>query len=117
MGTAAIVSLLGSTAYEVEPGLLDRFWEADEVLSTVLFGPPRWAFPGAYARMEAFWAASGRVFEAACARFDWDGPDADADWEPVFGSRFFREMARWMKQCDFSPKTCAGMTAVTGIVA
>ena len=115
MSTAAVVSLLGQRIFEAAPELMDRFWDADKILGTILFGPPKWAFPSVYATMERFVDAAGRFFPDAWERFDWNGPDAEADWEPIFGSRFFREMARWMKQVDFSPRTIAGITSATAI--
>ncbi|KAK3366700.1 hypothetical protein B0T24DRAFT_366993 [Lasiosphaeria ovina] len=40
--------------------------------------------------------ATGRYFQDACASFDRSGLDVEADWEPVFGLRLFREYTRWM---------------------
>jgi len=117
MAEAAVVSLLGKNVFDAVPDVLRLFWEADKVLGTVLYGPPRWAFPDVYAKMDAYHEAMGRVYQDAWAKFDWDGPDKDADWEPIFGSRFFRELCQWMKRSEFSPRTCAGLTGVQGIVA
>jgi len=117
MCKAAIRSLQGDRIFEVAPNLLDVFWEFDKVLGTLLFGPPKWLFPGMYATAERFCAATGKYFQDATANFDWDGPDAEVDWEPVFGSRFWREFSKWMIQSEFSPRSCAGFTGVTGIVA
>ena len=116
MAKAAILSLHGEYIFEVVPDLLDRFWEYDKVLGTILFGPPKWLFPGVYAKAERFCGATARYHQAAAAKFDWNGPDMKADWEPVFGSRFGREFSRWMIECGFSPRTCGGFVGVTGIV-
>ena len=116
MGTAAVTSLMGRRIFEVAPDIMDLFWEADEVLVTVLYGPPKWAFPSVYAKMNRFLGAAGRFYQDAWATFDWDGPDVDADWEPVFGSRYFRELSKWMKFADFSERTCAGITGCNAIV-
>ena len=116
MLTAATVSLLGKRILEVAPDLFERFWEAHKIFGLLLYKPPKWAFPSAYATMERFVEAGGRFFPDAWERFDWSGPDVEADWEPVFGSRFYRELARWMKQVDFTQRSISGMTSATAMV-
>jgi hypothetical protein len=117
MARAAVLSLLGKRILEVSPDILDLFWEYDKVLGTILYGPPRWLFKSVYATADRFCGAAGNYFHDAWTSFDWGGPDAEADWEPVFGSRFFREFSKWMMECGFSLRTCGGFTGVTGIVA
>jgi hypothetical protein len=117
MARSAILSVLGQRIFEVAPNLLDLFWDYDKVLGTILYGPPRWLFPGVYAKAERYCGATTRYFQEATAAFDWDGPDADADWEPILGSRFWREFSRWMIRSGFKPRTCGGFVGVTGIVA
>lgn len=117
MAKAAVLSLQGEYIFEVAPDLLDRFWDYDKVLGTILFGPPKWLFPGVYAKAERFCEATARYHQAAVKKFDWDGPDREKDWDPVFGSRFWREFSRWMVDCGFTPRTCGGFAGVTGIVA
>lgn len=116
MAKAAILSLQGEYIFKVVPDLLDRFWEYDKVLGTILFGPPKWLFPGVYAKAERFCGATAKYHQAAASKFDWDGPEMEMDWEPVFGSRFWREFSRWMVECGFTPRTCGGFAGVTGIV-
>lgn len=117
MARAAIMSLLGCRIFEVIPNLLDLFWDYDKVLGTILYGPPKWLFPGVYATAERCCGATAKFFQSAAGSFDWDGSEAEADWEPLFGSRFWREFSRWMIRSEFSPHTCGGFTCVTGIVA
>ena len=54
-----------------------------------------------------------RHIAAGWAEFDWAGPDADASWEPHFGSRLSRETARWLREQGFSDHTAAGHTLAT----
>jgi hypothetical protein len=115
MATAAITSLAGPRIFELNPDLLDLLWEFDEIAASLVWGLPKWMNRKAYTRRERFHTACGRYLESAWANFDPYGPDADVDWEPNFGARFMRELAKWMKERDFSLRTCAGTIATTGI--
>ncbi|KAK1752329.1 cytochrome P450 [Echria macrotheca] len=116
MAKAAIVASLGTHLFDMHPNLLDMAWPYDEVLVTLLFKPPRWLFRRAARIQDNFHAAISKYFVDANERFDWNGPDADADWEPIFGSRYFRELVKWMKASELSLQTCAGITSTTGIM-
>jgi hypothetical protein len=114
---AAMLSLQGKRIFEVEPNIVDAMWGYGDVVSSLLYGPPRWLFRKTYATADRFCGAVLRYYQDAHATFDWDGPDADADWEPIFGSRFNREFCRWMKESDFGPRTCGGLEGVVAILA
>jgi hypothetical protein len=115
MAEAAIVSLIGPSLFDLTPNFLQYFWEFDEVAASLIWGLPRWMNREAWNRRDRLRAACAKYLQTALADFDWHGPDADSDWEPVFGSRFSRELAKWMKESQFSSETSAGVVAITGI--
>lgn len=47
------------------------------------------------------------MLESAWKNFEWNGPAADSDWDQNFGSRFSRELAKFLRENDFD----AGLTA------
>ena len=112
---AAVVSLAGSRILELDPDLLRKLWDFDEIAASIAWGPPKWMKRDAWNKRDALRAACAKYLDAAWAGFDWDGQDADADWEPNFGARYSRELARWMKEADFAPQTCAGIVAVSSL--
>ena len=107
MAGAAVLAFNGARLLERTPDLLDRLWRFDEVAASLVWGLPRWLIPKASRRRERFNAAIANHLAAAIDEFDWTSPD-DPDWEPVFGSRFTRELVRWMRDADFAPQTMAG---------
>ncbi|KAK4443538.1 cholesterol 7-alpha-monooxygenase 4 [Podospora aff. communis PSN243] len=117
MVKVAMLSFQGKRIFEVEPHIVDAMWGYDEVIPRLLFGPPRWLFRKTYATADRFCNAVLRYYQDAHAAFDWDGPDAEADWDPIFGSRFNREFCKWMKESDFDPRTCGGLEGVVAIMA
>lgn len=118
MARAATASMVGTRILEVVPNLIDLVWAYDKEIGNLLYGPPRWLFPRAHAAQRRLLDATGRYYkEEAFASFDLNGPDSEADWEPIFGSRWSREMAKWMIDCGFHPDTCPGIIASTAIVA
>ncbi|KAK5655986.1 hypothetical protein OQA88_5124 [Cercophora sp. LCS_1] len=119
MAKAAIVSFQGEYIFELTPNLLDLLWEADKVLSTILYGPPKWLYRGVYDKMERLCQAMARYYAAAMEKFDWDNEtEREKDWEPVFGSRFWREFAWWMvDEGKFTNRSCGGFVAATGLIA
>jgi len=115
MAEAAITSLIGPKVFELSPDYLQLLWEYDDVAAKLVWGLPRWMDRESWKRSDRFLGATGKWLDAAWANFDWDGPDADADWEENFGSRWAREMAKWMKSCNFGPRTSAGIMSATGV--
>ena len=116
MAESAITSMLGSRILEETPNLTDLLWDFDSIQIIIAFGPPKWLFRGAWKKRDRFFAAVSKYLYKAWAEFDWDGDQADADWEPVLGSRYIRELAKWSKRSGFSDQYRAGVTTSTGIV-
>lgn len=108
MCKAGTFSLCGKRLLDVNPDFIDAFWAFDEVSLQLVWGLPKWMNPGPARIRERLNLMCQRFLEEAFRDFDWNGPDADADWEPIFGSRFSREHAKWAKECGFSLRSRAG---------
>lgn len=104
----AMSTLLGPTVFELNPGFLDAFWEFDDIVFTLTLGFPEWLHPRPYRVHDRYLAMIGKYLDSAWANFDWDGPSAEAHWEPHFGARVCREIAKWLKESGFPDKSVAG---------
>ncbi|KAM7183783.1 cholesterol 7-alpha-monooxygenase [Rhypophila sp. PSN 637] len=116
MAYSAIASLLGTRILDTIPNLVDLAWDYDKVLANLLYGAPRWLFPGAHAAQRRILSACTRYYRDTSAEYDWDADEDEVDWEPLFGSRWGRETARWMRECEFDNKTCGGLLGTTGMM-
>lgn len=110
MAESAMVSLFGSRLVELNPGVVQAYWDFDDIAGPLAFGPPRFLQRRSIRIRNRLHAMVRRQIDAAWESFDWDGPDAEADWEPHFGSRLSRETARWLRQNGFSNHAAAGHT-------
>ncbi|KAK1991888.1 cytochrome P450 [Colletotrichum falcatum] len=109
MAEAATVSLAGRKLIEDHPEFVDTFWEFDTVAMQLMYGLPSWYNPGPKRIQKKALSMMADFVTNAWSTFDWDGPDADADWEPIFGSRLQREHSRHWKEKGFSMQARAGM--------
>ncbi|KAK3324364.1 cytochrome P450 [Cercophora scortea] len=112
MAYSAVAALLGPHILELNPGYVDKSWAFDDIVMYILYGPPKWMNRRPWAVRDEFHAATGRYLEAAWANFDWDGPEAASDWEEHFGSRFARELARWVRDDGFSKQSAQGIMSL-----
>ncbi|KAM7214655.1 cytochrome P450 family protein [Rhypophila decipiens] len=119
MARAAMRSLMGERILEIVPDMIDTFWDFDKYMRVILFKPrPKWLFRKVYDTLEGFLAANQRFVEQASKEFDWDSQAArEAEWEPIFGSPFIRELVRWLRQAEFSPRSQGGVMGALGQVA
>ncbi|KAK3302662.1 cytochrome P450 [Chaetomium strumarium] len=113
MAECAIATLFGTRLLELNPELVKRYWEYDAVAGRLILGFPHWMQPRAVRVKARLHAMVLRHIDAAWDSFDWAGPDADAAWEPHFGSRLSRESARWLREQGFSDHVAAGHTLAT----
>ncbi|KAI1735299.1 cytochrome P450 [Xylaria scruposa] len=113
MAESAIESLFGSKILSLNPDLIKSYWEFDEVAGPLVFGPPRFIKPGPWRIRERLHSMVHRHVESAWQHFNWDGPEADSDWDPHWGSRFSREIAKWLRGAGFEDRTISGHTTAT----
>ncbi|KAK2059469.1 cytochrome P450 [Colletotrichum caudatum] len=109
MTEAATISLAGRKLIEDHPEFVDTFWEFDTIAMQLMYGLPSWYNPEPKRIQQKTFSMMKDIVTNAWSSFDWNGPDADADWEPIFGSRFHREHSRHWKEKGFSVETRAGM--------
>lgn len=107
MTESAFETLVGPRVLELNPGYNQLYWEFDARAFETLLGLPRWVNPEPYRLQAKFYSQTSKWLEAAWENFDWDGPDAEADWEPNFGARVCRELSKWLKE-NFSWQSQAG---------
>ncbi|KAM3426276.1 hypothetical protein NHJ13734_009550 [Beauveria thailandica] len=110
MAEAAVISVFGSKLIELNPGFIEAYWDFDHIAGTLVWGLPKWTRPGPFRKHERLHEMTQKHMDAAWADFDWNGPDADSDWEPHFGSRLSRETAKWLREGGFSNRAAAGHT-------
>ena len=109
MAESATKALGGELLFEVNPDMVDGLWALDEVAFRLLYALPAWLNPKplqARARMQAMMTA---YLEEAFKRFDWNSPDADSDWEPIFGSRLMRVSAKYFRDQGFTLEGRGGL--------
>ncbi|EXF77052.1 hypothetical protein CFIO01_01699 [Colletotrichum fioriniae PJ7] len=109
MAEAATISLAGRKLIEDHPEFVDIFWEFDTIAMQLMYGLPTWINPRPKQIQRKTLAMMSDFLTDAWAKFDWNGPDADADWEPIFGSRLQREHSKFWQQKGFSLQSRAGM--------
>jgi hypothetical protein len=108
MGAASFVAMCGERIMEMNPGFVELAWEFDEVAFYVLKGAPKWRDRRPFDVRDRFLEAIGRWLDEAWREFDWEGKDAESEWEEKFGSRFSREMVRWFLDQGMSMKSARG---------
>jgi hypothetical protein len=104
----AMSTLLGPKVFELNADFLDAFWEFDDNVFTLTLGFPKWLNPKPYRVQDKYLAMIEKYVDAAWANFDWNGPDAEVNWEPHFGARICRETAKWLKSNNFPEISVAG---------
>ncbi|KAI1169504.1 putative cytochrome P450 [Nemania sp. FL0916] len=95
-GTAVSV-LFGPDLINLTPDFIDRFWNFDQHLFTLVLGFPRWINSKPYQAHDHYTAAVEKWLEHASIDYDWQG-NSETEWEPRFGARAVRELYKWMKE-------------------
>lgn len=109
MAEAATISLAGQKLIEDYPEFVDIFWEFDTISMQLMYGLPSWINPKPKQIQKKTLSMMMEFLTSAWSKFDWDGQDADSDWEPIFGSRLQREHSKFWKDRGFSLQSRAGM--------
>lgn len=123
LGTASTRTLMGHRVFELIPDLIKRLWDFDSIAATLALGPkPKWLFRDVYAKGEAFTTATQRYYEQAIKELGLDDShapvDNDAvDWEPLFGSRYSRELIAYLRTSELDSRSAGGMLAIMGLAA
>lgn len=105
----AVVTLNGSRMMDINPDFCDLYWDFDQYGIMLIYMPPRWLARKAYKAQERCYAAVRRYLESAWDNFDWsDTAEVQSDWDPHFGSRFARELAKWLRDGGFSMQSATG---------
>ncbi|KAK0648463.1 cytochrome P450 [Cercophora newfieldiana] len=112
MAQAAITAINGQRILELNPNLLKLLWDFDLIASSLVWGLPKFLNPASWRKRDELLAATRRYLESALPELD-KVKSVDADWDPVFGSRYAREFIRWMRDDGFAMQTMAG--AVTNL--
>jgi hypothetical protein len=113
MVESAVKSMFGVRLLELNPDLAKCYWEFDDVAGILVWGLPRLIKPEPWKIRERLHSMVHKQVEEAWEKFDWNGPDAASDWDPYWGSRFNREIAKWLRDSGFSDRTASGHTTAT----
>ncbi|KAH8659972.1 cytochrome P450 [Xylariales sp. PMI_506] len=105
---SAVISMIGPKILELNPDFKDAFWEFDEIAAVLAWGLPRWLNGTAWEKRDRLHAMFNTYLKEAWEIFDWNGPDANSEWEPVFGSRLSRELAKWSRDVGLDKDTTSG---------
>ncbi|KAM7196610.1 Cytochrome P450 [Rhypophila sp. PSN 637] len=110
MFESAMTTLYGPRILELNQDFGKWYWLYDEYALLMAYGVPRVFARTAYKVKDEYYARTKKYVEAGWNNFDWEGEDREADWEEEFGSRFSRELIKWMKvDAGFHEKSIAGM--------
>jgi len=115
MFTAATKAFVGPRMLELNPGFIGVFWGFVDVAASLVWGLPRWLNRHALDSRRKFHGACAKYLEANFAEFDFNGPDAEADWEPIWGSRANRELCKFFREAGFVLDSQAGALAITNV--
>lgn len=107
----AMRTLLGPTIFNLNPGFLDAFWEFDDNVFMLTLGFPKCLNPRPYKVHHQYLSMIEKYVDSARSNFDWDGPSAESLWEPHFGARVCREIAKWLNDSGFADVSIAGALA------
>jgi cytochrome P450 len=110
MAEAALVALMGSRIVQLNPDFWQAMWEFARLAPQLMWGLPRWINPEPWKIRAKFHNMCRKYVDNAAREFDWNRPDREVGWEPIYGSRMARELIRWATE-HLSPETTAGMCA------
>jgi hypothetical protein len=109
MARCAIVALSGEEILKQNPDFVEAMWNFDAGVFPLAFGVPRFIYPKAYVARDIFHEMGEKFLNAAWEKFDWDGPEAQTEWEPIFGTKFHRTHSRFLKERGFALRSRSGM--------
>lgn len=108
MATSAITSLFGTRIFDLNPGLIDLYWQFDDIAGHLVWGLPKFLQRQSVAIKDRLHSMTLKYVDSAWENFDWDSSESESLWEPHFGSRLCRETAKWFRENNFSNHAAAG---------
>lgn len=100
-------TLFGPRLLQFTPDFIERFWAFDEQVFQLVMGLPSWLNSKPAKAHDRYVVAIERWLDSAARDFEWEGPEAEADWEPHFGGRAVRELYKWMKETEWRNEVIA----------
>lgn len=110
MAESAMIALFGSQLVDLNPGIVDLYWEFDKIAGPLAWGPPRIFQRRSVRIRNQLHDMARKYIDSAWENFDWDSPAVNSLWEPHFGARVSRETAKWLRDNGFSNHAAAGHT-------
>ncbi|KAF7535251.1 hypothetical protein G7054_g5558 [Neopestalotiopsis clavispora] len=107
VASALVSTLFGPRLLQLIPDFIERFWAFDEQVFQLVLGLPSWLNSKPSKAHNRYVVAIERWLDGASQDFDWEGPEAEADWEPQFGGRAVRELYKWMKDTEWRKEVIA----------
>lgn len=104
---SAVKALFGPELMKLSPDFMDRFWDFDSHVFKLVLGLPKWMNASPFQSHDRYIFAIQKWLDAAEAGFDWESPEATAEWEPRFGARAPRELVKWMRETGWRREVIA----------
>lgn len=104
---SAVKALFGPDLMDLSPDFIERFWDFDSHVFKLVLGLPKWMNATPFQSHDRYVAAIKKWLDAAQAGFDWESPEATAEWEPRFGARAPRELIKWMMETGWRSEVIA----------
>lgn len=111
MTSAAITAINGERVLAKNPELIKLLWDFDEIAASLVWGLPKWLNAASWKKRDRLRGAFAAHLKSAMDEFDWSRDD-DPDWDPIFGSRFTRELVKWMRETGFAFETIGGAVVI-----
>lgn len=93
---SAVNMLFGPNLIKLNPDFIDIFWDFDEhVFKLVMV--PKWVDSTPSKAQDRYLVAIEKWLDSS-DKFDWESPEAEADWEPCFGGRAVPSV-NWLGGC------------------
>jgi hypothetical protein len=93
----AIEALYGTRIFELNPDLLEAFWDFDSNIFVLTLGLPKWLFRKSYRAKDRFYSMMRKYRSAT---------------DPIDDDNIHGELARWCKDSEFGNDTEVGALAM-----
>lgn len=94
-------ALCGSHLFEIIPTFTEDFWYFDTQVAGPLKGLPRFLIPGAYKSRDKMVESILEWHRSAEAHIDRSDEELEKkSWEPYYGSKLFRDRARYLSKIN-----------------